>query len=185
MSATEAEALRNMVKSQATTTKTIVSDFVQSKHMDFLSNDIVTKGTLHFKAPNMVKWAYNNPFKYSVLFKNETLYINDEGNKSKVDIGSNKMFKQLNQLIVKSVKGDLFDDSQFNITYFKKDKNSEVQFKPKDAKFSEFIQSFGITFNPKGEVEMVKMTEPSGDYTTIQFTNRTLNTPIADAVFNP
>ncbi|WP_338734181.1 outer membrane lipoprotein carrier protein LolA [Mangrovimonas cancribranchiae] len=185
MTTTEAENLKALVKSQAKTTKTIVSDFTQYKHLDFLSNDIITKGTLHFKAPNLVKWAYNKPFQYTVIFKNESLFINDEGNKSQIDIGSNQMFKQLNKLIIKSVKGDMFDDNEFKISYFKNDGKSNVHFSPKNTEFSEYIASFQITFNKKGDVEDVKMVEPSGDYTKIVFSNRTLNTPLTDAVFNP
>ena len=83
MSASEAQALKTLVKEQALTTKTISSNFTQYKHLDFLSNDIVTKGKLAFKTPDLVKWEYTEPYKYTVLFKNETLFINDEGKKMK------------------------------------------------------------------------------------------------------
>mgnify|MGYP000580841620 CR=1 FL=1 len=164
-------------------TKTITADFTQYKHLDFLSNDIESSGKLAFKAPNMVKWEYVKPFAYSVLFKNETLFINDNGNKSDMDLGSNKLFKQLNQLITASIKGDMFDASEFEVSYFVMDRNSEVHFNPKDKQFAEFIKSFHITFNTKGEVQEVKMIEPSEDYTKIVFSNRTTNQPISDAVF--
>ena len=179
----EAIALKTLVKSRAATTKTILSDFTQSKHLDFLDNDIVTKGELAFKSPNLIKWSYTDPFKYSVVFKNETLYINDEGNKSNVDIGSSKMFKQLNKLIINSVKGDMFDDNAFSITYFKIDGLSLVQFTSKDEKLSKYISAFHITFNKKGDVEQVKMIEPSGDFTKIDFVNRVLNNPLNDTLF--
>jgi outer membrane lipoprotein-sorting protein len=183
MSVPEADALKTLVKNQALTTKTISSDFTQYKHLDFLSNDIITKGTLAFKTPNLVKWEYVDPYKYTVLFKNETLYINDEGKKNQVDMGSNKLFKQLNNLIINSIKGDMFDDEAFNIEYFKTDKNSLVYFIPKDKKSSKYIDAFHITFNTKGDVLEVKMIEPSGDFTKIVFTNKELNKPLADAIF--
>ncbi len=183
MSAANANALRSKVKTQAEKTKTISSDFVQYKHLDFLSNDIESNGKLAFKAPDMVKWEYTKPFAYSILFKNQTLYINDNGNKSDMDIGSNKVFKQLNQLITASIRGDMFDEEQFIISYFEQDDNNLVHFFPKDEKFAEFIQAFHITFNSRGEVDQVKMIEPSGDYTLIIFSNRNLNQPLSDADF--
>src|SRR5690554_327246 len=183
MSATEAQSLKTLVKRQALTTKTIVSDFTQHKHLDFLSNDIITKGKLAFKTPDLVKWEYTEPYKYAVLFKNETLYINDEGKKNQVDMGSNKLFKQLNNLIINSIKGDMFDDEAFTIEYFKIDKNSLVYFTPKDKKTSKYIDTFQITFNATGDVTVVKMIEPSGDYTKIVFTNKELNKPLPDAIF--
>ena len=183
MSTSEALTLKSIVKEQALTTKTIFSDFTQYKHLDFLSNDIITKGKLAFKTPNLVKWEYTEPYKYTVLFKNETLYINDEGKKNEVNIGSNKLFKQLNSLIINSIKGDMFDDEAFDITYYKTDKNSLVHFIPKDKKSSKYIDAFQITFNTKGDVLEVKMIEPSGDFTKIVFTNKELNKPLADAIF--
>jgi len=183
MSSTESSDLKAIVKAHATTINTLQSDFTQYKHLDFLSNDIVTSGKLSFKSPNMVKWQYTIPFKYSVLFKNEKLFINDEGKKSNVDIGSNKLFKQLNKLIVNSVKGDMFDDNEFDIAYFKKEVNSEVHFSPKDKDFSKFIKAFHITFNKQGHVIELKMIEPSEDYTKIVFNNRSINKPLSDAIF--
>ena len=177
------EALKAKVKAVAKQTKTIASDFTQYKHMSFLSEPIVTKGKLAFKAPELVKWAYKDPFEYSVIFKKGMLYINDEGNKSNVDIGSSKMFKQLNRLIVSSVNGDMFDEQTFNITYYKEKDNAQVHFVPKDEKLKKYIAAFEITFNKKGEVATVKTIEPSEDYTLIKFSNRKTNIVLSDEVF--
>lgn len=183
MGDSEALALRSKVKSLAETTKTITADFVQYKHLDFLSNDIESKGKLSFKSPDLVKWAYVKPFEYSVLFKDDTLYINNEGDKSNVNIGSNKLFKQLNKLISASVTGDMFNSEEFDISYFKRDLNDEVHFSPRDTKFASYIKEFHITFNSDAEVSEVKMIEPSNDYTHIIFSNRLTNQNLSDAVF--
>ena len=184
MTELEAKTLENKVKALAASTTTITSDFVQYKHMDFLSNEIESQGKLSFKSPNLVKWEYVKPFVYSVLFKNETLYINNEGDKSNMDIGGNKLFKQLNKLIADSVRGDMFDSSEFDISYYKKDTQSEVHFAPKDRGFAEYIKAFHITFNAVGEVVEVKMVEPTDDYTQIVFSNRKTNQTLPDAVFS-
>ena len=184
MSAIEASELKAKVKVLSASTETISSDFVQYKHLDFLDNDIETSGILAFRAPDLVKWEYVKPFKYSVLFKDEKLFINDEGNKSDIDIGSNKMFKQLNKLIISSVKGDMFDEDEFSIAYYKIENNSLVHFSPKDKKFAKYIKTFHITFNLNGDVIEVKMIEPSEDYTKIVFTNKILNQTIDETVFS-
>ena len=183
MSPDEATTLRNTVKEKAASTKTITSDFVQYKHLDFLSNDIESKGKLAFKAPDNIKWEYTSPFAYSILFKDDKLYIDDAGNKSNMDLGSNKVFKQLSQLIAASISGNMFIAEEFDIAYFKDKNNYLVHFFPKDEQFSEFIKAFNITFSPKGEVLEVKMIEPSDDYTQIIFNNKIENQSIPDAVF--
>lgn len=183
MSTAEANTLKGKVKALSATTETITSDFVQYKHLDFLSNDIESSGKLAFKSPDKVKWEYTKPFAYSVIFKDETLYINDDGNKSALDMASNKIFKQLNQLITASIKGDLFDADEFKVAYYKKGGKSEVHFDPTNPQFSEFIKSFQLTFNSKGEVQEVKMIEPSEDYTHVIFNNRGTNQDLSDAIF--
>ncbi|WP_276168296.1 LolA family protein [Zobellia alginiliquefaciens] len=183
MTSTEATALRTKVKTRAEAVTTVLSDFTQYKHLDFLSDDIVSQGQLAFKAPSLVKWEYTEPFAYSVLFKNETLYINDDGNKSNMDVGSNKIFKQLNQLITASIRGDMFDEDEFNIKYFKINDSSLVYFLPKDERLSNFIKAFHLSFNANGDVTEVKMIEPSDDYTQIKFTERVVNKTLSDAVF--
>jgi len=183
MTTAEAILLKEKVKAQAAETKTITSDFVQYKHLDFLTNDIVTKGNLAFKIPNFVKWAYVDPFVYSVIFKDENLYINDEGQKSDVNLSSSKLFKQLNKLIVNSVKGDMFDEKEFEISYFKINNVSDVHFSPINKKIAKYIKAFHIKFNGEGDVVEIKMIEPSDDYTRIVFSNRVLNTSVSDAVF--
>ncbi|CAM4243601.1 LolA family protein [Zobellia nedashkovskayae] len=183
MTPTEAVALKAKVKTRADATTTVMSEFTQYKHLDFLSDDIVSQGKLAFKVPNLVKWEYTKPFAYSVLFKNETLFINDDGNKSNMDVGSNKIFKQLNQLITASIRGDMFNDDEFNIKYFKINDSSLVYFLPKDEQFSKFIKAFHLSFNAIGDVTEVKMIEPSDDYTQIKFTDRVVNKNLSDAVF--
>lgn len=183
MSMAEAQELQAQVKQKSQATKTITSDFIQYKHLDFLSNDIESTGEMAFKAPDNISWEYETPFSYKVLFKDEKLFINDNGNKSKLDLGSNKLFKQLNQLITASISGDMFNDTEFDIAYFKETGNRVVHFLPKDPQFSEFIKAFHIWFSDQGAVNELKMIEPSGDYTRIVFSNRVENKAIPDAVF--
>ncbi len=184
MSVSEASVLREKVKNRAVITKTITSDFVQYKHLNFLSDDIVTKGSLVFKVPNLVKWSYINPFAYTIIFKNSNLYINDEGQKSNVNLSSNKLFKQFNEFIVNSIKGDMFDENNFEINYFKDKLYSDVRFVPLNNKIANYIKRIHIYFNSKGDVVEMKMIEPSGDFTRVVFVNRVLNQTVPDALFN-
>lgn len=184
MSLQETVELKEKVKLLSEQTKTISSDFTQYKHLDFLSNEIVTKGNLVFKAPDLVKWEYVEPFKYSVIFKNESLFVDDDGEKSDINLSSSKLFKQLNHLIINSVKGDMFNDKEFKIDYLKIGANFDIHFKPLNSKIEKYIKEFVILFSSKGEVLQIKMIELTDDFTKIVFKNRVINKPISDAVFN-
>ncbi len=185
MNASEIAAFKQRVIASAQKTKSIKTDFTQYKHLDFLADDVKTSGRMLFKAPNLVKWEYTNPYQYSVVFKEEQLLINDGGTKSKVDIGNSKLFKKLNQLIVSSVKGNMFSDADFTVSFFKSPKYNKAVFVPKDKKIAGYIAAFELLFNKDdAQVFEVKMVEPSQDFTRIVFNNRTLNTTLNDSVFS-
>lgn len=185
MNAREIAAFKDKVIASAKTTKSIQTDFVQYKHLDFLADDVKTWGKMVFKAPNAVKWEYTKPYQYSIVFNKDQLLINDGGTKSKVDIGNSKLFQKLNQLIVSSVRGDMFSDSDFKVIFLKTSQYNKAIFVPKDKKIATYIASFELLFNKEeAQVVEVKMVEPSQDYTRIVFSNRVLNGQVDDAVFN-
>ena len=184
MSASEITIFKNQIKEVSEKTQTITSDFVQYKHLDFLTEDIKTSGKMAFKAPNWVKWEYTKPYEYSVIFKNDVLLINDGGTKSDVKMSSSKLFKNLNQLIINSVTGDMFDEKQFIISYYKSKEYYKVILVSKDKKLAKFINSFELQFHKEtGAVLEVKMIELSGDFAKIMFSNRVDNSDLSDAIF--
>ena len=181
----EIDSFKIKVYATSIDTKSIISDFVQYKHLDFLDNDIEASGKLAFKSPDLVKWEYTKPYQYSVIFKEDKLLINDGGKRSNVKIGSNKMFKKLNELIVNSIKGSLFDDDDFIVSYFKTPEAIKVIFKPKEKKWSNYIAAFELLFDKEyHNVFEVKMVEPSSDFTRILFSNRVINGPLNDGIFS-
>ncbi|PIE48991.1 MAG: cell envelope biogenesis protein LolA [Flavobacteriales bacterium] len=175
---------KQKVREKAKTTKTIKSDFTQKKHLSFLKNDIVSSGTFYFKQPNVVKWYYMKPFDYSIVFKNNKMLINDNGKKTTVNTGNNKLFKNLNHLITNTATGELFDEENFHISFIKNDKQFIVTLRPKDVELKKYIAQFELYFGIKNYVvEQVKMIEPANDFTLITFKNRQENTPLKDEVF--
>lgn len=183
MTNSEITAFKNEVTKETKNIKSLKTDFVQYKHMDFLSKDIETSGKMAFKAPNLLNWQYTKPYQYSIVFKNNKIYINDQGNKSTVDAKS-KMFEKINKLIVGSVSGNMFDDNEFTITYFKtKDYNIAKLF-PKTATIKKYIKEVNLFFaENESTVSQVKLIEPSGDYTKIVFKNKQVNAKIDDSAF--
>lgn len=185
LSISEATKLKEDVVEKSLNTTSIRSSFEQYKHLSFLSNDIKSTGKLNIKTPNLIKWQYIDPFVYQVIFKGDKLYIDDDGKKSQVDLSSNKTFKSMNGLIVKSIKGDMFDEEEFDISYFTNGTNYVVKFQPKDATLKDMISAFEITFeNESLNVQEIKMIESSEDYTRIVFIEQKLNENIPDGEFS-
>ncbi|SEK27730.1 Outer membrane lipoprotein-sorting protein [Aquimarina amphilecti] len=184
LSASEAKSFKNSVSKSAKQSRTIVNTFTQLKHIDFLSNDIESSGDLYFKSPNIIKWSYTKPYEYSVIFKDKKLFINDAGKKSDINLASNKVFKKLNDLIAKSVSGDMLDDAQFSARFFKNDELFIAKLSPNDSTLKEMFKEIVLSFESnKYLVSSVRLIEPSGDYTLINFENTSVNKPIPDAIF--
>lgn len=183
MAAAEIDVFKAKVEKETKNIKTLKTDFIQYKHLDFLSKDIETSGKMYFKQPNWLNWQYTKPYQYSIVFKNGKVYINDQGNKSTVDAKS-KMFEKINKLIIGSVSGNMFDDKEFSIAYFKNKDSYIAKLTPKTATIKKYIQQVDFYFPmDDATVSQVKLIEPSGDFTLIVFKNKQINAKVDDSVF--
>lgn len=185
MNDTEIKAFKQKVNAVAKKIQTLTTDFTQYKHMDFLSKDIESSGKMYFSTPNLLKWQYKKPYNYSILFKNNKIFIDDEGKKNTVDIGNSKIFGKINTLIIGSVSGNMFDEKEFNISFFKTKANNITRLIPKDASLKKYIKQIELTFDKEeATVIQVKLIESSEDYTKIVLSNKKINGKIEDSVFN-
>ncbi len=184
MSGAEAKAFVTRVSSETKEIKTLQSDFTQTKKMDFLDKNIVTYGRMSLKTPNMLSWKYTKPYQYSIVFKENKIFINDQGKKSAVDAKS-KTFEKINKLIVGSSNGQMFNDPEFSVAYLKNGSFNIARFTPKSAQLLKYIKQIELYF-PKSQstVSQVNMTEASGDTTNIVFKNTKINAPVAASEFS-
>ena len=184
MSGAEAKAFVAKVSSETKEIKTLQSDFTQTKKMDFLDKNIVTYGRMSLKTPNMLSWKYTKPYQYSIVFKDNKIFINDQGKKSAVDAKS-KTFEKINKLIVGSSNGQMFSDPEFSVAYLKNGSFNIAKFTPKSAQLLKYIKQIELYF-PKNQstVSQVNMTEASGDTTNIVFKNTRINAPVAASEFS-
>jgi outer membrane lipoprotein carrier protein len=184
MNTAEAKAFVAKISSETKEIKTLQSDFTQTKKMDFLDKNIVTYGKMSLKSPNMLSWKYTKPYQYSIVFKDNKIFINDQGKKSSVDAKS-KTFEKINKLIVGSSNGKMFNDPEFTVTYFKNANSNIAKFTPKSAQLLKYIKQIELHF-PKNQttVSQVNMMEASGDTTNIVFKNTKINAPIPASEFS-
>lgn len=184
MSESEIVSFKQSVNAVAKKIKSLSTDFVQYKHMDFLSKDIESSGKMFFKEPSVLKWQYKKPYNYSIIFKNGKILIDDEGKKSAVDIGNSKIFGKINKLIIGSVSGNMFDDKEFTISFHKNKTNNITRLLPKDASLKKYIKQIELTFDKEDNtVVQVKLIESSEDFTRIVLKNKMLNAKIDDSIF--
>ncbi|WP_229723814.1 LolA family protein [Chryseobacterium sp.] len=184
MNAAEIKQFTARISAESKKIKTLQANFVQTKKMDFLNKDLVTSGEMALQAPGMLSWKYTKPYQYSVVFKNGKMHINDQGKKSTINAKS-KNFEKLNKLIIGSANGNLLNDPDFSVSYFKSGSNNMARFIPKSAQLLKYIKQVDLHFAPNQTVvTQVNMLEASGDTTNIVFKNTKVNAPVPAAAFS-
>jgi|SRR5699024_374574 len=184
LSQTEKEEFKNFVNKEIKNIQTIDADFEQKKHLSFLTDEIKSEGKMIINEQGFLKWEYLSPEKYSIIFKENSIHINDDGKKSEVN-ANQEIFKELSELISGSVSGKLLNNSKFDISYYKTEDFILVKLNPIHKKLKKYIQQVELYFSEKqAHVDKVKLIEPSEDYTFITFINKKINAEIDSKVFD-
>lgn len=179
------EALEQKLHEAAKNTKSLSSDFVQTKHLEVLSEAIVSEGKLYYKADQLLRWEYTDPLPYLIVLNQGKVSIKDDGKISSYDLSGNKTFQKVNEMVVRSIQGDLLVNEQdYRYEFAENKQQYRVMMYPKQDKVKEFMQRIEIYVSKKDyTVERVKMLEQSGDYTLMVFKNRTINATLSDQLF--
>ena len=113
------------------------------------------------------------------------IFIQDEEKKNKIDVQNNKMFAEINSIIMGCVQGNLFnDEKKFHSSFFENEETFLVKLKPLESTLKEYLSEIKIFFNKNDLiVSRIEMHEPSGDYTLIDFTGEKVNIKIPDEKF--
>lgn len=177
-------AVAQKLKKVSIETNTIDSEFIQYKHLDIIENDIVSKGSFSFKSPDKVRWQYTNPYNYLIVMNSGKMWIKDNNKISEYDTKSNKVFKEINDLMIGLLKGNILENPDFNTQFYASDSQILAVLIPKKNEMKDFLTEINIFFD-KNEYKVLKivMNEYSGDYTLIEFKNRKFNTPVSDNNF--
>jgi len=163
---------------------TIKSDFVQEKNLSMLSEKITSKGKFWFKKDNMVRMEYNQPFQYLMILNKNDIYIKDGQKENKISTKSNKLFQQINQIMVDCVKGTAFSNKDFSVKVFQNNTGYLIEMSPINKTLKDLFKNINVTVDKKQfAVNSIEMLETSGDNTVITFVNKEINSSLPDALF--
>ena len=168
------------------TTNTIESKFVQEKNLSVISEKIITRGIFYFKKENKLRWEYTDPFRYLIIMNGDKVLIKDEKQENRFDAASNKVFSEINSIMVGSIRGTILNENKkFNIDYQENTEFNLVKLIPLSPQLKVFIAEIRIFFNKVNySVSRLEIEEPSGDFTKIEFSGLKINTPVSDENFS-
>jgi len=165
-------------------TNSIKSDFTQEKSLSMLSERITSKGRFWYRKPDMLRMEYTQPFNYLMILNKDNVYIKDGQKENKVSTRSNKVFKQINKIVVDCIQGTALNSADFKSAVYESKGSYLVSLSPVNKQLSEFFKTIEITIDKKDySVNTIQMLESSGDSTTLHFINKEINATIPDALF--
>lgn len=162
----------------------INSDFIQEKHLSMMEADIKSNGKFKYKKENKVRLEYTSPFQYLMVLNNGKMYIKDGNKVNKFDTNSNKMFRQINDMMVSTLRGDVLHSKNYAVKYFENESHYLLELNPQEKTIKEMMQTIKIQIDKKKLfVTTIQMMELSGDYTKMIFQNITQNAALNDSEF--
>lgn len=176
--------LKQKIESMSKNTSSIESDFTQEKNLSMLSEKIVSKGHFVFKKDNLLRWEYNSPTKYLIVINKDKILIKDEKKITKYDMNNNKVFKEINDIMLSCVQGTIFKSNKFKSAYFENDRYYKLELKPLVKNMKDTFKTINLMFDKTvSSVVKIEMIEASEDVTTIDFINKKLNAAIPQELF--
>lgn len=166
-------------------TQTIKSNFVQEKNLSMLSEKIVSKGKFWFKKNSQVRMEYTQPFQYLMILNKDKVFVKVGLKENKVSSRSNKLFQQVNKIMIDCMQGTTLSNPDFKTRVFENKGNYLVELVPIVKGLKELFKNINVVVDKRDySVFSIEMQEVSGDNTIIRFVNKELNTNLPDALFS-
>ena len=163
---------------------TITSDFKQEKNLSALTEKITSTGKFWFKRNNRVRIEYLKPFSYLMIMNADKIHVRDNQKENTMNVKSNKVFQQVNRIMIDCVQGTILESKDFSTKVFENEKIYLLEMTPLSKSLRDFFQTIVLRVDKRDySVNAIEMNEPGGDQTIISFQNKKLNEQVADAVF--
>ena len=177
-------AFRERFQKESASVQTIESSFKQDKILLALTEKITATGKFWFKRSDRVKIEYKKPFVYTMVLNGDKMLVRDGQKESQINVRSNKLFQQVNRIMIDCVQGTILQSKDFDTRVFENEKVYLLELTPKARTLREFFETIVLLVDKKDySANSIEMNEPSGDQTTIIFQDKKVNGPIDDAVF--
>lgn len=103
-SESQRQAIEEISKAAANI-QTLKCEFIQTKTLNMLNNKLVSEGTMHCSQPDKLKWEYITPYSYTFILNENTVLLKKGERNNKIDVNTNKMFKEIARIMMNSVLG--------------------------------------------------------------------------------
>ena len=177
-------SLKQKISQISVNTNSLESDFIQVKTLSMLSEKITSKGHFCFKKTNLLRWEYVTPYSYIIVINKDKVLIKDDTKLKKYDMNSNKVFKEINDVMVSCIDGNILNTGKFKVGYSENEKSYRLELVPLSKGMKDSLKKIYMYFD-KALTSVIKleMVESTDDFTVIDFTNKKINGDISAEKF--
>lgn len=169
----------------AASMQTMQCRFVQEKTSSMLAEPTIAEGTMHYAAPDRMRWEYTKPYAFALVVSGERIIKVTDGKAEVVDGKSNRMYQGIVSIIMGSASGKkLFDASVFDVELYDDNEFWRAEMTPKRRDMKRMFSQLVFRFDKKTkDISRVEFKEASGDITSIRFEDIKLNEAIEESKF--
>jgi len=182
---TNTASLRSALAGTAKSTQTIASDFNQVKHMKMMNDKVTSKGKFYFKKENKIRIEYTSPFQYLLVMSGGQIMVRDGQKTNKINTRNSKAMQSVNKVMMDCMTGTVFNNKDFSVKAYDSKGQYLMELTPVNSNMKSLFARIDVYIDKTdNSVSKLVMNESGGDYTEMLFTNKKINTTLADALFN-
>ena len=178
------EVIRQLTQ-VASTMQSMQCRFVQEKTSSMLAEPSVAEGTMHYAAPDRMRWEYTAPYAFALVVNGERLVKVTDGKAEVLEGNAGRMYQGMVNLIIGSASGKkLFDTTVFDIVFYDDNGFWRADMTPKRRDMKRMFSQLVFRFDKKTNgISRVEFVEAGGGLTSIRFEEIKVNEAISDKVF--
>ena len=160
-------------------------DFVQTKHMKLLNDNMVSYGKMYYQQNSKLRWEYTSPYTYTFILNDSKVLLKKGNRNDVIDVNQNKMFKEIARMMMNSVVGKcLTVKKDFKISVAETSEQYVATLLPQKKDMKQMFSKVILYVNKRQlSIAKVEMQEKKGDNTVIELKNIQLNKNINASVF--
>ena len=171
------------VQTSADKVQSLQAEFIQKKHLEILSEPLVSKGEFFFQAPDSLRLEYNSPVRSVTLVHQDShkRYIQGENGLISDSDAQLSVMRHVLQEISLWLQGNFRESANFAASL---DPGQKIVLTPKKEAIQSAIDSIELQLAQKpGIIKKVTIYEKSNSYTEIIFRDISLNDSLKDSLF--
>jgi outer membrane lipoprotein carrier protein len=160
-------------------------DFVQTKHLKMLNEEMVSKGRMYYQQSHCLRWEYTSPYTYTFIINHDKVLLKNQQRHDVIDVNQNKFFKEIANIMMNSVVGNcLNDDKSFKSSISVSGQKWVATLSPQRRDMKQMFREIILHFSQReAMVTQVELIEKNGDKTTIELKNMRTNETISPDMF--